>query len=136
MNEESTNSTLDTPSARATGPVRCTSWCEEGRGHLERYADDQYCYSVLTKITGSLLTPWEVSDGFMPAYVHVLARAMPGAAAHVTYINEDDRETRLTPEEARELAGLLTHFAWVAEQDGRERDAFQIGVDAGRAGIV
>jgi hypothetical protein len=35
----------------------------------------------------------------------------------------------LTPWEARELAGQLTHYAWVAEQDGATRNAFELGRD-------
>ena len=67
-----------------------------------------------------------------PATASVRAAQDPGKAAHVEVVNHNDQSMSLTPLEARELARNLNHFAWVAEQDPRERNAFELGRDAGR----
>lgn len=106
------------PAERATGPVRCASWCQDGTGHAaQRLAADQYCYSIDGTVTVSLEPPDEVFDGpAIPAVARVYALQNPGESPFVALVNHEDYPTNLTPFEARELAKQLNHFAWVAEQ--------------------
>lgn len=118
------------PAKRATGPVRCASWCQDGTGHAaERLAADQYCYSIDGTVTVSLEPLVEVFDGpAIPAVARVYASQDPGEAPFVCLVNHDERGMNLTPTEARELAKQLNHYAWVAEEDQHRRDAFELGV--------
>jgi hypothetical protein len=117
----------------SSGPIRCASWCEERDGHpRETFARDQWCRSIDAPLTVSLHPPFETIDGGeAPAEARVYAAQDAGAAPYVTVVTHDDQGMNLTPTEARELARMLNHFAWVAEQDDRERNAFEIGRDYG-----
>lgn len=130
----STETVERTEPALSAGPIRCASWCADGTGHAdEKYRDDQWCRSISASVVASLEAPAKWTDGTIrPAAAGVYAeRQGSDVAALVTLVNHNDQGTELTPEEARDLAGQLVHFAWVAEQDGRERNAFEIGRDCG-----
>lgn len=109
---------------RETVPrIECTAWCEVGDGHpSEIFAEDQWCRSVSAHTLVSLEDPEVMQDGSrQPAQSSVYASQDPGEAAHVVVVNHQDRAMRLTPDEARDQARLLQHFAWVAEQGEQAR---------------
>lgn len=134
MNTITPITTATVPPEPTTGPVRCASWCEDGDGHpLARFAADQWCRSIEGKIVTSHHEPWKMSDGTTtPAYARVYVAQDPGQRPRVDLVDYDDRGMELTPAEARDLAGMLVHMAWVAEQDEQQRNAFELGVDHGR----
>ena len=109
-------------------PVRCASWCSDGTGHgRATHVEDQYCHSIYLDMTASLHDPAESE------FVTVYARKEAAEdKAYVVVRTPDDQEMRLTVREVRELAERLEHVAWVAKQDTRERNAFELGRDAER----
>lgn len=129
MSTTTTPITRTTPPESATGPVRCASWCEEGDGHREqKYAADQWCRSIEGKVMTTLYPAWETCDGeTAQPYGVVQVQQDRGDRPHVMLLNPDDQGMRLTPDEAREVARLLNHFAWVAEQDEQKKLAFELG---------
>lgn len=99
-------------------PIDCTPWCTEGTGHTDAgHPDDQWCSSISFPVSLSLEEPilWS-DDTTRPADTKVYASKDPGEPALVTLVDREDRGTRYTPAEARELARVLMHAAWVAEQ--------------------
>lgn len=119
-------------------PIRCASWCEDGDGHADaRFAEDQWCTSADIEITTRLHEEWEMVDGAVePARMKVYTRRDPEAPAYAVVCTPEDAEIRLTPDEARQMAAALRHFAWVSEQDASLHNAFTIGADAQRLGVL
>lgn len=132
MTEECTTRTTGTESLP---PVKCASWCTSGDGHTGAHSPgDQWCSSISFPVTLTREEPVLWGDGSLrPAQVSVYTSMDEGEPPFVSLVNnQNDLGTGLTPLEARELAAALTHAAWVAEQDDRERNALVIGRALGR----
>ncbi|CAB4951989.1 unannotated protein [freshwater metagenome] len=110
-------------------PVRCASWCVHGDGHPgSRHREDQYCYSIYLEMKARLHVDPDEGDT-----VTVYARKdADNDQPFVVVCTPDDVEMRLTNREVHGLIERLQHAAWVAEQDRRERGAFDLGRDSVR----
>lgn len=101
-------------------PVECAPWCVDGDGHADAgHTDDQWCTSISFPVDLTLEGSALWSDGTTrPRQATVYANRDAGEPAMVTWVNQDDRGTQMTAQEAREAARTLLHAAWLVEQAG------------------